>query len=188
MYPLGIAPGTLVRVEALTCYVNHTAPLSSIAGWMTPDAAAAFEKLKMACAIHLPKVGLFLSDCYRSWLMQAKAHADHLAGAHPGQEVVYIASVPELHGYIPTPKRANSPPPGNSWHEAGRAFDVDMDPKWLGVDQRAFADIAHSCGWKDIVHGDFGNPARVDVPEEWHWQFPGPYSLPGQAIQALKAA
>lgn len=184
MYPEGILPGALVPISSLTCYNNHTAPISSRAGLMTPDAAVVFALLQAKCLAE--HVNIFLSDCFRSWLDQARAHADHLAGAHPGDLHAYIASVPALAGYKPTPKMANSPPPGFSWHEAGRAFDIDMDPHWLGVPQNVFADIAHECGWRDIVHGNFGNPARVDVPEEWHWQFPGSYTFPAQAIDAIK--
>jgi D-alanyl-D-alanine carboxypeptidase len=47
---------------------------------------------------------LILSDLYRSYDMQLQAHLDYVTGK----------------------KKAFSPPPGGSMHEAGRAFDLDL--------------------------------------------------------------
>lgn len=181
-YPEGIRPGALVAVEAPSVYRDHAAPLPARMAWMTPDAAPAFAALRDA----VPGAGtgkLYISDCYRSSLDQARAHADYLAGRKRFADLkAFVAAWPQLAGYTHRPKLAFSPPPGGSFHEAGRAFDCDMDPRWLGMDQNAFAALAHALGWRDIVHGDFGHPARVDVPEEWHWQYLGPFAAAFDAV------
>lgn len=50
------------------------------------------------------KADLFLSDLFRTYDMQLQAHLDYITGK----------------------KKAFSPAPGGSLHEAGRAFDMDL--------------------------------------------------------------
>lgn len=186
-YPEGILPGALVPVRARSIYAEHCAPIPARMGWMAPDAAAAFDALEEETA--QGPTGLFISDMFRAPLDQARAHADYLAGRRRFADLkAFVASYPQLAPYTPKPKTAFSPPPGGSFHEAGRAFDCDMDPKWLGMDQQRFADIAHSLGWRDVVGGRFGDPRRVDVSEEWHWQFLGPFAQAFDSIACTLGA
>jgi hypothetical protein len=153
--------------------------------WLTPDAAEAFKALTVAVA----SIGghIYLSDCYRSSLDQARAHADYLAGKRRvGDLAAFLNTHPGMAGYRPRPKQAFSPPPGGSFHEAGRAVDVDMDPRWLRIPQDVFWDCAHALGWSDIVGGHYGNPRLVDVTEEWHLNCLGPYQEEFEAIEDMK--
>jgi hypothetical protein len=142
--------------------------------WLQPHAAAALMELMQKLETAGGK--LYLSDCFRSSLDQAKAHIDYLSFCcgNSGQIGHLISKFPELKSYKPRPKRAFSPPPGGSFHEAGLAIDIDASFARLGVDQNRFAEIAWDCGWRDIVHKNFGNPKLVDVREEWHWECLGP--------------
>jgi LAS superfamily LD-carboxypeptidase LdcB len=180
-YPEGVLIGALVPIWAPSIYSDHKASLPARMAWLTPDAAEAFGLLRDA--VNRGVGDLYVSDCYRSTLDQARAHADYLAGAKRFEDLkAFAAKTPGLAGYTPKPKRAFSPPPGGSFHEAGRAIDVDMDPKWMGLDNLAFAALAHSFGWRDVVGGNFGAPGRVDVTEEWHWQYLGPFAATFDAL------
>jgi|GEM_PF-3819255 len=177
-YPEGILSGELAPVLVPSIYRNYSVDLPSRLAWFTPDTAVALEKLREQVS-HAGGT-LYLSDGFRSELDQARARFDYLTGqGRYAERESLIRMFPLLRGYVACNngrgKKAFSPEPGGSMHEAGRAIDVDMDPARLGMDQRTFADIAHACGWRDIVHDNFGNPNRVDVREEWHWEFPGPF-------------
>ena len=67
----------------------------------TPDTKAAIEAV--ARDLSGMGFGIRLSDLFRSHDQQAQAHADFVEGR----------------------KKAFSPPPGGSLHEAGRAMDID---------------------------------------------------------------
>lgn len=172
-YPAGVKKGALAPVTAFSIYRNHMAVLPARMAWQAPDAAEAFALLEGD--VNGAGGLMYLSDCFRSRIDQARAHADYLAGCRPDDLADFVRRYRDLAGYVPRPKKAFSPPPGGSFHEAGRAFDLDMDPRWLGMDQKRFADLAYGRGWTDAVGGNFGDPERVDVPEEWHWQFLGPF-------------
>lgn len=185
-YPDGILPGKLLPVIVPSIYRNYQANLPDRMAWLTPDSAVALEALMAA----LKAAGgrLYLSDCFRGEMDQARARFDYLTGhGRLVERATLIRRYPGLKGYDACNggkgKRAFSPEPGGSLHEAGRAIDVDMDPARLGMDQRRFAVIAHDCGWRDIVHDNFGDPNKVDVTEEWHWEYPGEFrSVYDQAL------
>src|SRR4030095_6461726 len=86
----------------------------------TPDTKAAIE----AVARDLAGMGfgIRLSDLFRSHDQQAQAHADFVEGR----------------------KKAFSPPPGGSLHEAGRAMDIDLSS--IGVPLPKFWEIAKAHG------------------------------------------
>ena len=94
-------------------------PLPHRLAQCTPDTKAAIE----AVARDLAGLGfgIRLSDLFRSHDMQAQSHADFVEGR----------------------KKAFSPPPGGSLHEAGRAMDIDLSsigvplPQVLGDRQGA---------------------------------------------------
>lgn len=169
-YPVGVKPGALVPVIIPSIYKNYSVNLPERMAWLQPHAAAALMELNQK----LEEIGgkLYLSDCYRSSEDQAKAYIDYLSSCCGNQSIIghIISKFPSLRKYQPKPKRAFSTPPGESFHEAGLAIDVDVSFKYMKVDQRKFAEIAWDCGWRDIVHKNFGNPKLVDVREEWHWE------------------
>lgn len=179
-YPSGVRDGALAPIHVMSIYNNYTAFLPARMAWLTPDAAQALSALQAATE----QAGghIFLSDAFRSSKQQACAYYDYLTGhGLLDRRNALVAQYPYLEMYEACNngrgKQAFSPPPGGSVHEAGRAIDLDLDTNRLGIDQTRFAQIAYSCGWNNIVGGvgGMGNPYRVDVKEEWHWEFRGPF-------------
>ncbi len=89
-----------------------------------------------------------LSDLFRSYDMQLQAHLDFSNGK----------------------KKAFSPPPGGSMHEAGRAFDVDL--KGLRMPLADFWKIAGKWGVVPII-------ATPDpkASEAWHFECRGSHQI-----------
>lgn len=89
-----------------------------------------------------------LSDLFRSYDMQLQAHLDFTSGK----------------------KKAFSPPPGSSMHEAGRAFDVDL--KGLKMSLAEFWELAQKSGVVPII-------AQPDpkASEAWHFECRGSHQL-----------
>jgi hypothetical protein len=89
-----------------------------------------------------------LSDLFRSYDMQLQAHLDFASGK----------------------KKAFSPPPGGSMHEAGRAFDVDL--AGLRMPLAAFWTCAKKHGVVPII-------AKADpkLSEAWHFECRGSHQL-----------
>lgn len=109
-----------------------------------------------------------LSDLFRSYDMQLQAHLDYKNGK----------------------KTAYSPPPGGSFHEAGRAFDVDLAGlRPLGGGNtylRVFWGIAAKYGVVPIIGEP--NPQRS---EAWHFECRGEFQRIRDSLgysQAVKAA
>lgn len=87
---------------------------------------------------------LVLSDLFRSYDMQLQAHMDHVSKK----------------------KKAFSPPPGGSMHEAGRALDLDLDA--LGMPLRDAWPLAKSCGLVPII-----KEPDSKASEAWHFECRG---------------
>src|SRR5688572_21319519 len=89
-----------------------------------------------------------LSDLFRSYDMQLQAHLDFTSGK----------------------KKAFSPPPGGSMHEAGRAFDVDL--KGLKMSLPDFWRVAKKSGVVPII-------AEPDpkASEAWHFECRGSHQI-----------
>jgi len=85
---------------------------------------------------------LYLSDAFRTYDMQLQAHLDYTNGK----------------------KKSYSPPPGNSFHEAGRAIDIDVGN--LGITLAKFWEIAKNHGWNPIIE----RPSS-GIRECWHFDF-----------------
>jgi hypothetical protein len=92
---------------------------------------------------------LVLSDLYRSYDMQAQAHSD----------------------FVTHKKTAFSPPPGGSMHEAGRAFDLDLD-QIRAIKLAGFWPIAKRHGLSPII--DAPDPGKN---EAWHFDCRGSHDL-----------
>ena len=108
----------------------------------TPDTKAAIEAVARDLAAM--GFGIRLSDLFRSHEMQAQSHADFVEGR----------------------KKAFSPPPGESLHEAGRAMDIDLSS--IGVPLPQFWEIARAHGFSPII--DVPDPHRS---ESWHFDCRG---------------
>jgi hypothetical protein len=108
----------------------------------TPDMAAAIFGLANDVGEHGGK--LVLSDLFRSYEMQLQSHLDYVNGK----------------------KKAFSPSPGGSFHEAGRAMDISLAD--LKMDLPAFWAIAKPRGVVPII-------AKPDssLSEAWHFECRG---------------
>lgn len=91
---------------------------------------------------------LFLSDLFRSYDMQLQSHLDWKSGR----------------------KKAFSPAPGGSLHEAGRAFDLDLGS--IKVSLADFWEIAKKHGLFPII--DSPNPRKS---EAWHFDCRGSHDV-----------
>jgi hypothetical protein len=124
----------LLPITVASIYNNG--PLPPRMAKCTPDTAAALRGV----VADLRSLGfdLRLSDLFRSYDMQTKAHEDYVQGR----------------------KKAFSPPPGGSMHEAGRAMDVDL--------------------------GSIDAP-NASCSEAWHFDCRGSHDLVYQYVKSGKA-
>src|SRR6266849_5051354 len=113
----------LVDITVTSIY-NNNGPLPARLARCTPDTKTAI----LALADDLNQAGgvLRLSDLFRSHDMQLGSHLDFVSGR----------------------KKAFSPPPGGSLHEAGRAMDIDLSS--IGVPLPQFWEIARAHGFTPI--------------------------------------
>src|SRR5262249_25371764 len=91
----------------------------------TPDTAAAIQGV--VDDLHSAGHDLRLSDLFRSYDMQRSANLDYVEGR----------------------KKAYSPPPGGSMHEAGRAMDIDLSS--TGGPLAKFLETAHNARVSPIL-------------------------------------
>ena len=96
------APLLHIQIKSIYKNGNQNIILPSRLAQCTPDTHNAI----LALSDELQKVGgeLVLSDLFRSYDMQYQANLDYKTGK----------------------KKAYSPPPGGSLHEAGRSMDIDL--------------------------------------------------------------
>lgn len=112
----------------------------------TPDTRAAI----LALSADVAECGgaLYLSDLFRSYDMQFQSNLDWSSGR----------------------KRAFSPPPGGSMHEAGRAMDIDL--KALKMTLSDFWPIAKTHGFSPVI-----KEPRARELEAWHFDRRGSHQL-----------
>lgn len=122
----------------------------------TPDTINAINSI----STELKAVGgeLYLSDLFRSYDMQQQAHNDYVSGK----------------------KKAYSPPPGGSMHEAGRAFDLDLEA--IKVPLSKFWEIAKKYGVYPII-----NTPNSSLNEAWHFDCVGSHNKVYQYYATGKA-
>jgi hypothetical protein len=136
----------LVPIVIDSIYNNGT-PLPKRMALCTPDMYAAIFATK--ADLKAVNNDLILSDLFRSYDMQFQANLDFVTGK----------------------KRAFSPPPGGSLHEAGRAFDLDLDRiKKLTLPK--FWPLAKTHGLTPIV-----NAPNPRLSEAWHFECHGSHDL-----------
>jgi hypothetical protein len=144
----------LIPITVASIYSNKALP-----GRMakcTPDTAKGIQGI----VEDLRSLGheLRLSDLFRSYEMQRQANLDYVEGR----------------------KKAYSPPPGGSMHEAGRAMDIDLGS--MGVPLSQFWDIARAHGFSPII--DSPNPSRS---EAWHFDCRGGHDAVYRYVQQGRA-
>jgi hypothetical protein len=145
----------LVDITVASIY-NNNGPLPKRLARCTPDTKAAIN----AVAADLAGLGhhLRLSDLFRSHDMQKAAHDDFVQGR----------------------KKAFSPPPGGSMHEAGRAMDIDLSS--IGVSLAKFWEIAKARGFEPII-----DKPEAGRSESWHFDCRGSHNVVYRYVQAGKA-
>jgi hypothetical protein len=150
----------LVPINIMSCYTNKLGdllPLPTRMAKCTPDTYNAIFKI----AADLAKKGgkLILSDLFRSYEMQLQAHND----------------------FVSKKKKAFSPAPVGSLHEAGRAFDLD-----LGAIKISLADfwvIAAKYGVIPII-----KEPKSNASEAWHFDCRGSHQIVYQYYAAGKGS
>ncbi|WP_409277095.1 hypothetical protein [Pseudomonas defluvii] len=135
----------LIEISVPSIYKNNQGAPVNLPKRMavaTPDMAQAIALIGKA----LIEVGgrLVLSDLYRSYDMQMQSHLD----------------------YINKKKTAFSPPPGGSFHEAGRAMDLSLSE--LKIPLKKFWEVAKKYGAVPII----ATPSS-STSEAWHFECRG---------------
>lgn len=121
-------------------------PLPSRLARCTPDMKMAIHQAGLKVAQQ--GGALELSDLFRSYDMQLASHNDYVAGR----------------------KKAFSPPPGGSLHEAGRAFDLSLDALVMSLSD--FWKIAAATDLVPII----AQP-KASMSEAWHFECRGSHQL-----------
>lgn len=112
----------------------------------TPDMQATLNQVRLD--VEAKGGQLFLSDLFRSYDMQLQSHLD----------------------YVNKKKKAFSPPPGGSMHEAGRALDLDLGS--LKMPLKNFWPIAKKRGLSPII-----TTPDPGASEAWHFDCRGSHDL-----------
>ena len=139
----------LIPIKILSIYKNKLGdllPLGSRAGQCTPDTYTAV----MNIAKELDSEGgkLILSDMFRSYDMQLQSHKDYLSGK----------------------KKPFSAAPGGSFHEDGRAFDLDLSA--IKISLADFWEIAEKFGMLPIIKAP-----KANASEAWHFDCRGSHQI-----------
>jgi len=139
----------LIALDILSIYKNKLGalvPLPFGIAKCTPDTHLAI--LNIAADIADAGGKLILSDLFRNHDMQAQSHQDYISGK----------------------KKAFSPPPGGSFHEAGRAFDIDLHS--IKIPLAEFWKIAAKHGVSPIIE-----QPNIHASEAWHFDCRGSHQL-----------
>lgn len=149
----------LVEVAITSIYTNAAGtrlPLPRRMAHCTPDMQAALQ----AVGGELEQRGgrLLLSDLFRSFDMQLQSHLD----------------------FVTKKKKAFSPPPGGSLHEAGRALDLDLD-SLAPVTLPEFWELARPHGLLPII-----DKPMPGVSESWHFDCRGSHHVVYEYYRAGK--
>ena len=140
----------LVEITVTSIYRNadgERVPLPKRMAHCTPDMKAALRAIGVELEQRSGR--LFLSDLFRSFDMQLQSHMDFVNGK----------------------KKAFSPPPGGSLHEAGRALDLDLD-SLAPVKLADFWELARPHGLLPIIE-----KPTPGVSESWHFDCRGSHDL-----------
>jgi hypothetical protein len=148
----------LVSIKLPSIYMSGTTRLDLPVRMAkcTPDV----KKAILGIRAELAKQGgeFILSDLFRSYDMQFQSHKD----------------------YVMKKKKAFSPPPGGSFHEAGRGFDMDLAA--MKITLKKFWDLAAPFGFLPII----AQP-KSGVSESWHFDNRGSHKMVYDYYTAGKA-
>jgi zinc D-Ala-D-Ala carboxypeptidase len=144
----------LVPISIASIY--NDGPLPHRMALCTPDTKTAIEAV--SADLRSLGFGLRLSDLFRSYEMQKQAHADYVQGR----------------------KKAFSPAPGGSMHEAGRAMDIDLSS--IGVPLSKFWEIAQAHGFFPII-----DKPETSRSESWHFDCRGSHGAVYDYVKSGKA-
>jgi zinc D-Ala-D-Ala carboxypeptidase len=139
----------LSDITILSIYKNSDGqrlPLPPRMARCTPDMKKAIQEI--SAALEGNGGHLYLSDLYRTYEMQLQSHMD----------------------WVSKKKKAFSPAPGGSLHEAGRAFDLDLSN--LNMKLLRFWDLAKAQGVLPII----AQPTP-GVSESWHFDCRGSHDI-----------
>lgn len=143
-------PTPLVPIHILSIYKSGTTParvaLPSRMALCTADTMACI--IAVAQALEARGGKLYLSDLFRSYDMQLQSHQDYVNGK----------------------KKAFSPAPGGSLHEAGRALDLDLAA--LKISLADFWELAKPFGMTPII-----KEPKSGVSESWHFDVRGSHQI-----------
>lgn len=131
-------PLTHINIESIYFKDGKRLPLPKRMAQCAPDVKEAL--IKIGKDVEDKGGKFYLSDLFRSYEMQMQSHLDFVSGR----------------------KKAFSPPPGGSMHEAGRAFDMDLDKMEMKLAD--FWEIAARHGFSPIID----KPVK-GVSESWHF-------------------
>lgn len=144
----------IIPISVASIYNNAALPTRMAK--CTPDTAAAIQEV--VDDLHGAGHDLRLSDLFRSYDMQRSANLDYVEGR----------------------KKAYSPPPGGSMHEAGRAMDIDLSS--TGVPLVQFWDTAKAHGFSPIIDQPVAGRS-----ESWHFDCRGSHGLVYDYVQQGRA-
>lgn len=138
----------LVEIYITSVYTKNgvRVPMPKRMAYCTPDMYNSILAAKSA--LEQKQGNLYLSDLFRSYDMQLQAHIDWKSGK----------------------KSAYSPPPGGSMHEAGRAFDLDLNA--IKIQLSHFWTIASNSGLNPIIE-----KPDSSASEAWHFDCRGSHAI-----------
>lgn len=148
----------LIPIDIISIYKNKLGDALPLPKRMAQCTTDTYDALFGIAADVAKKGGkLVLSDLFRSYDMQAQSHQD----------------------YVAKRKKAFSPPPGGSLHEAGRAFDLDLSA--IKIKLEDFWKIAAKYGVYPII-----SKPTPGASEAWHFDCRGSHQSVYQYYQDKK--
>lgn len=139
-------PLVSINIESIYFKDKKRLPLPKRMAVCAPDMKAAL--ISIGEAVEEAGGKFYLSDLFRSYEMQMQSHNDFVSGR----------------------KKAFSPPPGGSMHEAGRAFDMDLSS--IKISLAEFWEIAAKFDVLPII-----DKPKSGVSESWHFDKRGSHGL-----------
>lgn len=143
----GMPHTALVQANIMSIYKDKTGsnlPLPLRLNQFTPDTMRGVGQFRSA--LRARGGDLLLSDGHRTYDAQHQAHLD----------------------YVSHKKQAYSPAPGGSFHEAGRAIDLDLNS--LRIPLIDCWHIVIPLGWFPII-----KTPDTKLAESWHFEYRGPF-------------
>ena len=139
-----------------TCYKHKDSEnrynieeLGHKANYVTPDMYEALKKLEQGIISEGGE--FFITDLFRDWQIQEKGNLDYITGK----------------------RKAFMAPPGNSFHQSGRAVDIDVQSLNFKDAKKSeyikiLWEIAIPIGFMPII-----KKPKINLSECWHFQFCG---------------